>query len=85
MRFKLDSLYKSLVAVLFSAMILITVNTQAQIYEPEGLNIPGSWNEWTNPPSNLSFAGSSQTSGGQVVIVPLTYPVYPDNLSCKPK
>jgi len=40
---------------------------QAQIYEPEGLNMPGAWNSWTNPPTNLALASSTQVTGGRVV------------------
>jgi hypothetical protein len=39
----------------------------AQIYEPEGLNMPGTWNTWTNPPTNnLALASSTQVTGGRV-------------------
>lgn len=50
---------------LFSAFLfLFNFNVDAQIYEPEGLNMPGSWDSWSNPPSNLVLANSSQTTGG---------------------
>ncbi len=40
----------------------------AQIYAPEGLNMPGSWNTWTNPPTNnLALANSTQVAGGRIV------------------
>jgi hypothetical protein len=40
----------------------------AQIYEPEGLNMPGAWNSWTNPPTNnLALASSTQVTGGKIV------------------
>jgi len=42
-------------------------DVQAQIYEPEGLNMPGAWNSWTNPPANnLALASSTQVTGGRV-------------------
>ncbi len=41
---------------------------QGQIYEPEGLNMPGAWNEWTNPPvNNLALASSTQVPDGRVI------------------
>lgn len=41
---------------------------QAQIYEPEGLNMPGAWNGWTNPPTNnLALASSTQVTGGRII------------------
>lgn len=35
----------------------------SQIYDPEGLNIPGNWDSWSNPPENQVFASSTQTGG----------------------
>ena len=49
---------------------------QAQIYAPEGLNMPGDWADWVNPPENLVFAGSAQTTGGEVRLISLGNPVY---------
>lgn len=43
-------------------------NLPAQIWEPEGLNLPGQWNGWQNPPvNNLALASSTQVQGGRVV------------------
>lgn len=43
-------------------------NLPAQIWEPEGLNLPGQWNSWQNPPlNNLALASSTQVQGGRVV------------------
>jgi hypothetical protein len=40
----------------------------AQIWEPEGLNLPGQWNSWQNPPvNNLALASSTQVQGGRVI------------------
>jgi hypothetical protein len=40
---------------------------KAQIYEPEGLNMPGLWNGWTNPPANnLALASATQVTDGRV-------------------
>ncbi|GEM_PF-2284796 len=38
---------------------------QPPIFAPEGLNMPGTYNGFTNPPSNLAFAGI-QVPGGRV-------------------
>lgn len=38
-------------------------NSFSQIYAPEGLNIPGSWDAWNNPPTNPVFSSSTQASG----------------------
>jgi hypothetical protein len=43
---------------------------QAQIFEPEGLNLPGTWNGFTNPPvSGSVFGSSTQVAGGQVNLI----------------
>lgn len=33
-------------------------NLAAQIFEPEGLNMPGTWNDFVNPPATASVLGS---------------------------
>ena len=49
------------IACLFLSFNPIT----AQIFEPEGLNLPGTWNNFTNPPAQGSVFGSfTQVSGG---------------------
>lgn len=59
---------KLMFAVLFFSVCNTTGNkAQAQIYEPEGLNMPGVWNGWTNPPSNnLALANSTQVTNGRL-------------------
>ncbi len=53
--------------LLFTGIFLTGITVQAQIYEPEGLNMPGAWNSWTNPPTNnLALASSTQVTGGRV-------------------
>lgn len=56
------------ISVLFVISLLMPVQkVQAQIYEPEGLNLPGVWNGWTNPPSNnLALASFTQVTNGRV-------------------
>lgn len=51
-----------LVLVLFAC-----THASAQIWQPEGLNMPGDWNGWGNPPAANSPLGSEfQVSGGGV-------------------
>lgn len=57
----------SLFVIVFSFQAMIMNNAQAQIYEPEGLNMPGAWDSWTNPPTNLALASSTQVAGGRIV------------------
>ncbi len=57
------------ILLLFSMMAFIGFmnTTTAQIWEPEGLSLPGQWNGWTNPPTNnLALASYTQVVGGQV-------------------
>jgi hypothetical protein len=57
-----------LVVVLIVISLLIPIQKiQAQIYEPEGLNMPGAWNGWTNPPANnLALASFTQVTNGRL-------------------
>ncbi len=38
----------------------------ADIYEPEGINMPGAWNSWANPPTVMALANGNQTTGGKI-------------------
>ncbi len=49
-----------------SLFFLVESPAFSQIYQPEGLNMPGAWNSWANPPTNLVLANSSQVSGGRL-------------------
>jgi hypothetical protein len=47
---------------------MVVSGAWAQIYEPEGLNMPGAWNGWTNlPTNNLALANPNQVAGGRLV------------------
>jgi hypothetical protein len=57
--------------VLFAGILLVFTfllsgnsKVSAQIYEPEGLNMPGAWDGWTNPPVNPVLANPNQSAGG---------------------
>lgn len=53
---------------LFALFALLVGSVTAQIYEPEGLNMPGAWNGWTNlPTNNLALANPNQVPGGRLV------------------
>lgn len=65
------------VLLVFLWMLFMGINSplKAQIYEPEGLNLPGSWNGWTNPPTNnLAFASSTQVTNGRVTKITVGTP-----------
>ena len=65
---------------IFSLSIIPLLQIQAQIFHPEGLNMPGSWDNWNNPPEDLHFAGSSQTSGGLIKLINLENSFYQTGL-----
>jgi 1,4-alpha-glucan branching enzyme len=75
----MKSISKTFAAILFW---LFTISVScAQIYAPEGLNMPGNWDNWMNPPENPAFAGAAQ-AGGQLTMVPLGNPVYQTTFQC---
>jgi 1,4-alpha-glucan branching enzyme len=72
---EIKNLLKKL-AVLF-VMIIFSASLFAQIYAPEGLNMPGSWNGWTNPPvNNVVLGNANQVTGGLLNNVELGIPHY---------
>jgi len=53
---------------LLALLTIVVIGASAQIYEPEGVNMPGAWNGWTNlPTNNLALANPNQVSGGRLV------------------
>lgn len=58
----------SMIALVFAFQISVIPDSVAQIYEPEGLNMPGAWNSWVNPPANsLALANPTQVTGGRLI------------------
>lgn len=66
----MEKLYKSKPIWLLSNFLLFVLLSNlsfAQIYAPEGLNMPGTWNGYTNPPaSNSPFGSETQVTNGGV-------------------
>lgn len=65
-----SQLLKALASIILPVFLLLfagNVTLNAQIYEPEGLNMPGNWDGWSNPPSNPVLANPNQLTGGQLV------------------
>lgn len=61
----MKSLYSRLLIIAVLAATFGCTNLRAQIFEPEGINMPGTWNNFTNPPADGSVFGSStQVNGG---------------------
>ena len=57
---------KGLTQATLGCLLLMGTTASAQIYEPEGLNLPGQWNGFTNPPASGSVFGSSTQAAGTV-------------------
>jgi hypothetical protein len=57
--------------------------TYADIWEPEGLNMPGAWNGWSNPPTNLALASYTQVPGGRVTKISTGTPRWQTILAVK--
>jgi len=69
-------------ALMLLALAALPAGLRAQIYEPEGLNMPGAWNEWTNPPvNNLALASSTQVPDGRVIKISTGIPRWQTSFS----
>jgi len=55
---------KLFILALFVMLYFVNI---AQIFPPEGLNMPGSWNSWTNPPTNNLVLAGVQVTGGTLL------------------
>lgn len=66
-----SGIFTTFLVIFMITPLLILVpsgKSNAQIWEPEGINMPGGWNSWTNPPlNNLALASSTQVAGGRVI------------------
>lgn len=73
----------SKVAMMLLSLLIGTSQLKAQIFEPEGLNIPGSWNGFTNPPANGSaFGSATQVPAGRVTLITTGTRRYQTGFSC---
>ncbi len=59
--------FTSNLLLIFSCVLLFSTLSSSQIYPPEGLNMPGGFNGWTNPPYINAFAGI-QKAGGKLLV-----------------
>ncbi len=48
---------------------ILSFSSFAQIYAPESINMPGTWDSWTNPPGNKVFANDTQSVGGKITLI----------------
>ena len=66
MKYQLKTYISWILAIIVTAGF--STISHAQIWEPEGISMPGAWDGWANPPSvaNLRTAGSSYSSPGNI-------------------
>ncbi len=50
-------------------VVLTMFSTKAQIFAPEGLNMPGNWNTFINPPDSASAFGGVQSPDGGLELI----------------
>lgn len=49
---------------------MTTLMSWTQIFQPEGMNMPGDWTNWSNPPASYpQWGSSSQVSGGTFTFI----------------
>jgi PKD repeat protein/formylmethanofuran dehydrogenase subunit D len=61
----MNHIYKKLTPFATLLLCFLSMASYAQIFEPEGINMPGTWNGFTNPPLEGSALGSElQVNGG---------------------
>lgn len=71
-----------LLLALFATFCLSTLHAQV-IFNPEGLNLPGQWNSWINPPAAGSVFGSeTQVSSGKVKFIGSGTPRWQTQIFC---
>lgn len=61
------SAFKMPFALAFLFSILFNINAQAQVFAPEGVNLPGDWNSWANYPAVGPFL--SNVHGGSFNLI----------------
>lgn len=68
MKSRLPKVLFASILLVFAFLLAGNSRLSAQIYEPEGLNMPGNWNSWENPPINHPvFGNPNQVPGGRLV------------------
>ncbi len=53
----------NLLLIIGCILLINSISSSQYIWSPEGLNMPGSFNGWTNPPIIDAFAGIQRTTG----------------------
>lgn len=66
MKSRLPKVLFASILLVFAFLLAGNSRLSAQIYEPEGLNMPGAWDGWTNPPVNPVLANPIQSAGGSL-------------------
>jgi len=75
----MSNFYKIFISLFLCAL---ASTLQAQLFQPEGLNLPGQWNNWTNPPLQGSVFGSEGQVNGEVKLIDFGLRRYSTTLHC---
>lgn len=75
----MSNFYKIFISLFLCALVS---TLQAQLFQPEGLNLPGQWNNWTNPPLQGSVFGSEGQVNGEVKLIDFGLRRYSTTLHC---
>ena len=69
---------RALILFLILALTQLLVAQSQNIYQPEGINMPGSWDSvaWSNPPKILELASEQQAGGTVHLVTGLASPHY---------
>ncbi len=68
----MKKIISNLLLIISCVLLFSTVSSSQQIWGPEGLNMPGGFNGWTNPPTIDAFAGIQRPTGKLLVNTELT-------------
>ena len=63
---QMKRIFNCLHAGIMSLILGFSSVLNAQIFEPQGLNMPGTWNNFANPPLTGSVFGSSTQVNGSI-------------------
>src|SRR5690606_33221138 len=53
-----------------------------QIYDPEGLNMPGTWNGFSNPPTIDALRNPNQSASGDITLITTGQNRYQTKIHC---
>lgn len=69
--------------IIFASLLFSSFEMGAQIFGPEGVNMPGQWNSFVNPPAAGSvFGNENQVSSGKIKFIAAGTPRWQTQIFC---